>query len=330
VKTKKKQRIQNINQMLLEMASGNFFFRLERSSKNDNLEAISISLNMLAEEIQETMLHQGYANSNITILQNIQMSLILDDSGVIQMVNQNTCNILSVLQTDIIGKPFTDFLIEASHTKWHNLWKASYQKQWFDTSLELTFKSKDNLVIPQICYITMFKDKSNAKKKTLITVIHQTNSQDVIDNDLKQRVIQFSNQQKDETDKTSEDSIKPKLRLSFEDIRKLRKGHDIIINNLDKQLPSLKDFALQLGTNEFKLKYGFKELYGTTVYRFLKQERLRKAQMMIQHSDVSIKSIAYMVGFKSMPHFSRSFKERYGFSPSALRKNSILNNNDIS
>ncbi|TXD81188.1 helix-turn-helix transcriptional regulator [Subsaximicrobium wynnwilliamsii] len=90
--------------------------------------------------------------------------------------------------------------------------------------------------------------------------------------------------------------------------------------------PSLKDFALQIGTNEFKLKYGFKELYGTTVYRFLVQERLRKAQMMIQYSDLPLKSIAYMTGFKSMPHFSRTFKKRYGYSPSALRNNSIEDN----
>ncbi|MBJ7880974.1 AraC family transcriptional regulator [Gelidibacter salicanalis] len=28
-----------------------------------------------------------------------------------------------------------------------------------------------------------------------------------------------------------------------------------------------------------------------------------------------------MSGFKTMSHFSRSFKNRYGFSPSELRKN---------
>ena len=55
--------MQRINQMLLEMASGNFFYRLERSTKNDSLESLAISLNILAEEIQETMLHQGYVKT---------------------------------------------------------------------------------------------------------------------------------------------------------------------------------------------------------------------------------------------------------------------------
>ena len=111
--------------------------------------------------------------------------------------------------------------------------------------------------------------------------------------------------------------------MSFEDIRKIREGHDIIINNLEMDFPSLKDFALQLGTNEFKLKYGFKELYGTSVYRFLKEERMRKSKMMIQYSGQSLKTSAQMTGFKSMAHFSRTFKKRYGYTPSELRKKAL-------
>lgn len=315
--------MKRINQMLLEMASGNFFYRLERSSKNDNLEAISISLNMLAEEIQETMLHQGYANSNNTIMEIIQMSFILNDSGTIEMVNQQTCNILSILHTDIIGSSFTDFLVKSSQIKWENLLNELYQKEFFDTALELTFKTNASLLIPKTCYITTFKGKHSEHRRILITVIHHSNSQDTIENDLKKRVIEFSNRQKDGGEEKPINTQKPKLRLSFEDIRKIRKGHDIIINNLDKELPSLKDFALELGTNEFKLKYGFKELYGTTVYRFLSQERLRKSKMMIQYSDKSIKSIAHLTGFKSISHFSRTFKKRYGYAPSELRKKTL-------
>ena len=82
---RKKQRMKQINQMLLEMASGNFFYRLERSAKNDNLESIGISLNMLAEEIQETLLHQGYVNSNNPLVEIIQMSFILDSDGRIEI-----------------------------------------------------------------------------------------------------------------------------------------------------------------------------------------------------------------------------------------------------
>ena len=97
-------------------------------------------------------------------------------------------------------------------------------------------------------------------------------------------------------------------------------AHDMILTNLEDDFPSLKEFALELGTNEFKLKYGFKELYGTTVHKFLIQERLRKAMMMVRYSDRPFKSIAEMTGFKSLAHFSRSFKQTYSLSPSDMRK----------
>lgn len=315
--------MQRINQMLLEMASGNFFYRLERSTKNDNLESLVIALNILAEEIQATMLHQGYVNSNNPILETIQMSIILDAKGQIQMTNQQTCNILSVLHTDIIGTHFTNFLAETSLTKWQTLWETLIQKEFYDTALELNFKTKGSLVVPKMCYITTFKGENNDERKVLITVIHHSTSQDKLKNDLKHSVFQFNENHNPSQNESEIDSQKQKLRLSFEDIRKIRKGRDIIINNLEKELPSLKDFALQLGTNEFKLKYGFKELYGTSVHRFLMAERMRKSKMMIQFTDQSIKSIAHMTGFKSISHFSRTFKKHYEYTPSDLRKKSL-------
>lgn len=315
--------MQQINQMLLEMASGNFFYRLERTAKNDNLEAISVSLNMLAEEIQETLLHQGYVNTNSPTIENIQMSFVIDKDGYIDIANQQACNILSVLQTDIIGKSFADFLIEKSQKTWHKL----KQKEFQDISLELIFKSKGSLVIPKTCHITILNGKNSNSRKTLLTVIHYSNRQDHLENDLKQRVIQYSKNQKQPSNDTQSNTQKLKLRLSFEDIRKIREGRNIIINNLEKDFPSLKKFALQLGTNEFKLKYGFKELYGTTVYRFLMEERLRKSKMMIQYTDQSFKSIAEMTGFKSNSHFSRTFKKRYGYTPSELRKKALNTDN---
>ncbi|MGJ8550703.1 helix-turn-helix domain-containing protein [Winogradskyella wichelsiae] len=318
------QRMKLINQMLLEMASGNFFHRIERSTASDEVEALIVTLNMLAEEIQDTIIHQGFTNTEKTILDIVQMSFILDSEGRIQMVNQQACHILSYSYEDIIGNYFKVFIAKSSIQKWKKTWQHIRKKAFFDTAIALKFKSKGNLLIPKNVYITTFNDPHSKYSKTLLSVVHRSSFQKQLDASLKARVIKDSKSSVNSKNKT----LKPKLRLSFEDIRKIREGHDIIINNLDTELPSLRDFALQIGTNEFKLKYGFKELYGTTVHRFLMQERLRKAQMMIQYSDVSLKSIAYRVGFKSMPHFSRSFKTRYGYTPSALRKNSISTEKD--
>ena len=313
------KRMKIINQMLFEMASGNFFFRIERSTENDDIEALIVTLNMLAEEINEVMLHQGYANLDGIVLDVVQMSFLLDHSGNVIMCNQQSCAILLRLYDDIIGTPFSNLLVKSSQLKWEKTWNSIKKKDFLDTSIELKFKSRNDLVLQKEAYLTKFQDDDGKSSKILVTCIHRSTTQKELDKNLKQKVI--SNHQ---LDLESQSQLpKPKIRLNFEDIRKIREGHDILMNNLEKDFPPLKEFALQIGTNEFKLKYGFKELYGTTVHKFLMMERLRKAQMLIQYSDLPIKSIAFMTGFKSVPHFSRTFKKRYEYSPSFLRKNSI-------
>ncbi len=319
--SRKKERIKEIKAMLLEMASGNFFYRLERFAKNDNLEAISISLNMLAEEIEESIHHQGFTNSNSSRVAVVQMSFIIDEHGHIEMAYQKACTLLSVFQNEILGLSFDTFLIEPSQVLWKSTKTNMLLKNASDTSIELKFKTKSNLVIPKIAHISSFLDVTEKKSKLLITVIHHFNLQKKIDKDLKKSVIQFIHKEDNKSNnETDSPPLKTKLRLSFEDIRKIRTGHDLIMTNLKSDFPSLREFALQLGTNEFKLKYGFKELYGTTVHRFLMNERFRNSQMMIQFSDESIKSIAHINGFKSISHFSRAFKKHYGYAPSELRK----------
>jgi len=277
---------------------------------------------MLAEEIQEAMVHQGYVNSNNTFVDIIQMCFVLNKDEVIVMANQQACNLLSVLPSDIIGKPFSQFLTENSEITWQNIWNSFIGQKSFEMSVSLKFKSKASLIIPKICHISRCHDKNNEFNKTFILVIHHTLRQDPLDRDLVKGITHFSQNQKRPSDPISYLPKKTKLRLSFEDIHKIREGHNIIINNLEMNFPSLKIFALQLGTNEFKLKYGFKELYGTTVFNFIKQERMRKSKMMVQYSTQSLKSIAHMTGFKSIAHFSRTFKKHYGCAPSELRRKS--------
>lgn len=316
----KKNRIQQVNEMLLQMGSGNLFYRIELFDKNDYLEAFSISLNMLAEEIQEKMKHEGYVNSHNPMLEILQLVVILDANGIIEMANKFAVTLFSEFSSTILGTPFDIFLDPPSQKKWKTLWKTLQHKESSDTCVELKFRSKDSLVIPKTCFITPFKDEKYRNIKTLITTIHFTTMQDYLNTKQKELLIEFTKKQMTQGRKAQ----KSKPRLSFEDIRKIKEGHKIIISNLEKDFPSLRDFAHQLGTNEFKLKYGFKELYHITVHRFLINERLKKAEMMLHYTDVSIKTITQKTGFKSTSHFSRTFKSHYGYTPSKFRKK-ILN-----
>ena len=104
------------------------------------------------------------------------------------------------------------------------------------------------------------------------------------------------------------------------DIHLLQKVYDHILHNLEKPLPSLKQLAHDFGTNEYKLKRGFKQVFKKTIFQFHHGERLRKARLLVEHSGIPLPVIAKMSGFKDYPNFSKAFKKKFGHSPKQLQK----------
>ncbi len=62
---------------------------------------------------------------------------------------------------------------------------------------------------------------------------------------------------------------------------------------------------------------------GKTPSQFVKDLRLNYAYNMIYSTNIPYEEIAFQAGYCSFSHFSTIFKERYGISPSALRKTSV-------
>ncbi|MDO5989545.1 AraC family transcriptional regulator [Flavivirga amylovorans] len=228
---------------------------------------------------------------------------------------------------ELQDKTFSTFLTDDSKLAWNGL-KSKLAKINIDAQEEfilLSFRTKQKLILTTNCLVSKFIDKVNQSERVVITSIEIIKNSTERETELRKTVSSGKNQNKIAS--LSSNVTKSKqLNLSFADIRKIRKIHDHIINNLDKPLSPLIELAHTFGTNEFKLKYGFKQLYGQTVFRFLINERLRKASVLIQHTDTSIKEVAHVTGFISAPHFSKAFKEKYGYTPRDLRKRS--NNDD--
>ena len=108
----------------------------------------------------------------------------------------------------------------------------------------------------------------------------------------------------------------------MDDIEIIRNIGNHLRHHPEKDITSLKKLALEFGTNEYKLKRGFKEFFGMTVFRFLKNERLMNAHLSIRNTNEQFKNIAKMNGFRNASHFTKEFRSRYGYTPRQLRKNS--------
>ncbi|NND08424.1 MAG: helix-turn-helix transcriptional regulator [Saprospiraceae bacterium] len=76
--------------------------------------------------------------------------------------------------------------------------------------------------------------------------------------------------------------------------------------------PSLREVARAVGMNEFKLKYGFKEMFGSTLFGYLRERRLELAKQELISTDKNIMTIALDLGCASPQHFHTQFKKRYG------------------
>lgn len=82
---------------------------------------------------------------------------------------------------------------------------------------------------------------------------------------------------------------------------------------------TLFELAQKFGTNEYALKMGFKEVFGSTVFTFWNTAKMNQAKKMLLEGSFTVGEVADQVGYKNPQHFSTAFKKRFGYSPSKLR-----------
>jgi len=107
--------------------------------------------------------------------------------------------------------------------------------------------------------------------------------------------------------------------LNDKDIECIKNAKDILLSNISNP-PSIKKLAYKSAINEFKLKKGFKEIYGKTVYGYLQSHRLNEAKKLLEKNEINVGEAASLVGYKSIGHFSKIFKEQFGIKPIVLKK----------
>lgn len=94
---------------------------------------------------------------------------------------------------------------------------------------------------------------------------------------------------------------------------------EYLLTHLDNP-GTIKNIAGKMLINEFKLKKGFKQLFKTSIHRFIIDERMNKAIILIQDTNTAIQDIAMSLGYKDASAFVNYFRKRFGFSPGSLRK----------
>lgn len=104
------------------------------------------------------------------------------------------------------------------------------------------------------------------------------------------------------------------VRLAADDEGKMWQAKAILDERLEEP-PSIVELAKLVGVNEFKLKKGFRQVHGLTPYKYLSEQRLERARRLLCEREMNVTEAAFAVGYSSLSHFAKIFRERYGVNP---------------
>ena len=113
---------------------------------------------------------------------------------------------------------------------------------------------------------------------------------------------------------TSGDAFQKNTELQPNDMEGAMEARNILISNLENP-PSLLALAKQVGTNKNKLNKGFKQIFGTSVFDYLRKHRLERARELLNIKKMSVGEAAALVGYSHQSSFTRAFKNHFGTIP---------------
>ena len=107
--------------------------------------------------------------------------------------------------------------------------------------------------------------------------------------------------------------------LKPEQLERVYYAREILLRDLCNP-PSLGELAQQVGLNDFLLKQGFRQAFGTTVFRELRSHRLEQAKQLLAEQGTTVAAVAQQVGYADITAFARAFKHKFGVNPKEYQK----------
>ncbi|WP_281638287.1 helix-turn-helix domain-containing protein [Flavobacterium marginilacus] len=289
------ERIVTMHQMLFEMARGNFNSRIPLSSYDDELETLVVLINMVAEEMKESIFPAGYVNSHKTYQFITQTTFVLDASFFIKSFTPEVILFLDYSESELLNQPLSGIITETSLVRLQEVFDTNIT---LPITITLDFTPKEHLPVSVACSIGKLINCSEIILNLVTPVL-----QDSYD------PLAYENENEKHSKTRKADALL------------IQKLYDYILAHLEEPLPSLKVLSSTFGTNEHKLKDGFRHFFKTSIYQFYNDERLKRAYFMMEHSGIPLKNISVMNGFNNYPTFSKSFKKRFGLSPNEMKRN---------
>lgn len=102
--------------------------------------------------------------------------------------------------------------------------------------------------------------------------------------------------------------------IDEDNVLKIKKAKEIIIANLAEP-PGLQELADEIGLTLKKLKMGFKQIYGDTVYGFLFDYKMDYARQLLDSGSYNVNEVGLKIGYSTGSHFIAAFKKKFATTP---------------
>jgi len=102
--------------------------------------------------------------------------------------------------------------------------------------------------------------------------------------------------------------------IDEENVLKIKRAKQIVLENMAEP-PSLESLAEQVGLPLKKLKMGFKQIYGDTVYGYLFDHKMEYARQLLDSGSYNVNEVGLQIGYSTGSHFIAAFKKKFGTTP---------------
>jgi AraC-like DNA-binding protein len=99
-----------------------------------------------------------------------------------------------------------------------------------------------------------------------------------------------------------------------ENVAKIKKAKQIIISRMQEP-PTLTELSEEIKLPLNRLKEGFKQVYGDSVFSFLFDYKMEVARKLLASGSHNVNEVGLMVGYSTASHFIAAFKKKFGTTP---------------
>ncbi|MEK6478881.1 ATP-binding protein [Catalinimonas sp. 4WD22] len=156
-----KNRIEDINNLIIKIASGDFDHKIQISDSFDEIDAIVSGINMLGEELKASVIAKNYLKSIFEGI--VDMLIIFDEHFLVKEINKKVTDLLGIEESQLLGQPL-EKLFPTTEKYLAEKIKKKIEHKGFLYNQEASFLHLNGDKIPVSISLSLLKDNNDIER----------------------------------------------------------------------------------------------------------------------------------------------------------------------